>query len=449
MRPADSPCASLARPRPWSRTRGALFVAAAAAALGWPSASARPATAAVERAEPDRLDVDEAVVEAIEHNLSFLADAYEVPIARAELLTARLRLNPVLSFGADHLDLLGTGYNRINGAGPQEFFVRTDLFFLGGRKRQRRLASAETGVAVAELDLRDAVRRLVLEVQRACVEVQSAAATVELAVTNRELFRRIVALNEIRVRSGDLARVDLARAQIAELQAANELRKALSAQTIARNRLMLLLGRRPTAILVVKGALRTGEVPLALTELHDKALRVRPDLLALRSRQTLTQAEIRRQIAEGKIDVSVGIEARRQQGLAGTGNSLGVFFGIPLRLFDRNQGQIERARQQALQVERRRAAIEREIRVEVENAYVDYQTARDLLTSFEGGMLQKAEQVLATAEYAYMRGEASLIELIDAQRAFNDTRRTYNEARAAFARSLYVIDAVTGRGLPP
>lgn len=423
---------------------GAAVAGAPANALADGAARAEP------RVELERLGVDDAVAEAVAHNLELLAATYDVPIARAEVITARLRLNPVLSFGADHLDLLGTHYDAVNNAGPQEFFARTDILFRAGRKRARRLAAAKTGVAVAELWLRDAVRRLILDVQRACVDVQIGAAAVELAVVNRDLFRRVVALNERRVGAGDLARVDLTRAQIAEVQATNDLRRALGDLAIARHNLALLLGRPSTvAVFVVSDALRTDEAPQSLPELRALAIERRPDLRAARSTQLMTQQEIRRELAEGRVDVSVGVEVRRQQGLAGTGNSLGVFVGVPLRIFDRNQGEIERARQRAQQAERRRVAAERAIAVEVDNAYVEYRTARDQLGSFEGGVLQKAEQVLVTAEYAYRRGEASLIELIDAQRAFNETRHTYNEARAAFARALYTIDAVTGRSAPP
>lgn len=395
------------------------------------------------------MSVDQAVAEALEHNLVLLAERYRVPLARAELVTAKLRLNPVLSLGADHLDLLGTGYDKINNAGPQEFFLRTDVFFRAGRKRQRRIEVAEKGITVAELELHDAVRRVILDVQHACVAVQLADAAVELANQNLELFRRVVALNQTRVSSGDLAKVELTRAQIAELQANNELTQAQGARRIAHNNLALLLGRTSTGQeLRVIGEMRADRTPLVLGEIRQEALRMRPDFRAVRSEQALIQSDIRRQIAEGKVDVSVGLEVRRQQGLAGTGNSLGVFLGVPLRIFDRNQGEIERVRQQGKQVETRLSAAEQAIRVEVENAYIEYQTARDLLASFEGGMLQKAEQVVTTAEYAYRRGEASLIELLDAQRAFNETRRSYNQARASYARALYTIDAVTARKVP-
>lgn len=425
-----------------------------AAALGWPSdqASAAPPGADGPPVGPsavERMDVDAAVAEALRLNLQLLAQMHEVPLARAEVITARLRLNPTLSLGADHLDLLGTHYDNVNHAGPQEFFARTDVMIRGGRKRQRRIEVAEIGVAVAEQQLRDAARRLIRDVQCACVDVQYAAAAVQLAGTNRELYARVIALNELRVGTGDLARVDLTRAQIAELQARNELRQAQGAQQVAANNLALLLGRtRVAAAIFVTGEMRADAGAYALTDIRAQALRQRPDLQAARTELRFTESDIRRQIAEGKVDLSLGVEARRQQGLAGTGNSLGFFFVVPLRLFDRNQGQIERARQLAAQSEQRARAVEQSIRIEVENVHVDYEVARDLLRSFEGGMLAKAEQVLATAEYAYERGEAGLIELIDAQRAFNDTRRTYNEARAAYAKALYVIDAVTARETP-
>ncbi|HEY0133835.1 MAG TPA: TolC family protein [Nannocystis sp.] len=399
--------------------------------------------------ERNALSVEEAVQEALEHNLSLLAERYKVPMAQADQITARLRLNPVISFGADHLDILGTGYNDINKAGPQEFFARTDMFFLGGRKRLRRMKVADNAVTVAELELRNEVRRLILDVQLTCTSVQLAEAEAQLASENLELFRGLVKLNETRVAGGDLAKVELTRAQVAEMQASFDLRRAIAHRKTAQNNLGLLLGRTSTGREIqVLGDMREDKTPVVLNEIRSEALRMRPDFRALRAEQVRSSYDIRRQMAEGKIDASVGVEVRRQQGLAGTGNSMGVFVAVPIPMFNRNQGGVERARQENLAVQARIKAAEQGIRVELENAFIAYQTARDLLDSFETGLLQKAQQVLGTATYAYRRGDASLIELLDAQRAFNETRRSYNEARAAYANALYTIDAVTARRVP-
>ncbi|MCC7156758.1 MAG: TolC family protein, partial [Bryobacterales bacterium] len=63
----------------------------------------------------------------------------------------------------------------------------------------------------------------------------------------------------------------------------------------------------------------------------------------------------------------------------------------------------------------------------------------------EDTMLTKARDVRQITEFSYRRGEASLIEFLDAQRVYNDTIQTYNDARGEFARSLYVLDAATGK----
>ena len=80
------------------------------------------------------LTLDQAVNEALEQNLGLLAERYNISIADARIITARLRPNPILSIGGDHLDVLGTGYNTENAAGPAEYSVRTDFVFERGRE---------------------------------------------------------------------------------------------------------------------------------------------------------------------------------------------------------------------------------------------------------------------------------------------------------------------------
>jgi cobalt-zinc-cadmium efflux system outer membrane protein len=408
-----------------------------------------PAAAGAADLEHPGVTVEQAVQEALAHNLTLLAERYRVPISRADRITARLRLNPVFSFGADHLDVLGTHYSDKNRAGPQEFFVRTDIYILGGRKRAHRIAVADSEITVEEFVLWDAVRRLILDVQITCTAVQLAKAAAELAGENLALFRGLVALNETRVAGGDLAKVELARAQIAEMQASFDLQQSMARRRIAQNNLALLLGRAAAGREIdVLGEMRQDAAALELEQIRGEALRARPDFRALRVELQRSSLDIRRQIAEGKVDASIGVELRRQQGLAGTGNSMGVFVAVPLPVFNRNQGGVERARDEHLAVRARLRAAELGIGVELDNAYIAYETARELLAGFEGGLLKTAGQVLATANYAYRRGDASLVELLDAQRAFNETRRGYNEARAAYANALYTIDAVTARRIP-
>src|SRR5690242_9020646 len=86
--------------------------------------------------------LDQAINEAMDRNLNLLAARYDVTVADARMITARLRPNPVLSLSGDHFDWLGTGYNAQNNAGPVEYAARTDFLLERGRKREARIAVA-------------------------------------------------------------------------------------------------------------------------------------------------------------------------------------------------------------------------------------------------------------------------------------------------------------------
>ena len=149
-------------------------------------------------------------------------------------------------------------------------------------------------------------------------------------------------------------------------------------------------------------------------------------------------------LANGKADFVIGTEFTRQSAWGVSGNSMGFYFSTPIKLFNRNQGEIARAQREGTQAGARIHALEASIGAEVEKAYRQYTVSSELLTSVQNDMLARARSVRDTTEYSYRRGEASLIEFLDAQRAFNDAMQTYNEVRGNFARSLYLIDTVSG-----
>jgi cobalt-zinc-cadmium efflux system outer membrane protein len=391
------------------------------------------------------MTIQQAIAEAVDRNLSVLAEKYSVPIAEARTITAKLRPNPVLTVEGDHLNLLPPKYSSENMAGPPEYSIRTDFVFERGAKRQRRIDVAEAAVSTAQLQFLNTVRSVVLDVQSAFVDVLQAKADLALAQETLETFRQTVQINTSRVRSGDLAEVELIRTQVAELQFENTVAQARLKVDVGRARLRLLLGRTKSERLPdATGEFRREELATSLEGLRARALSSRPDYLALQRDVARSQAELRLQLAQGKVDYTVGTEYRRQQGLAGTGNSLGIFFSSNLPVFNRNQGEIERARQEQMQAEARVRALQAAIENDVETAYLQYATARQSLQRVEESMLSKATDVRQITERSYRRGGASFLDFLDAQRAYNDTVQIRNAALADFAKSLYAIDAATG-----
>jgi outer membrane protein, heavy metal efflux system len=427
----------------WDKRRAARR--ALAISLAGSVVCAGAASAQIRRAPalPAAITFDEAVREAIDHNLTLIAERYNVSIAQARLVTAGLRPNPVLTLNG----MFPTSNTLDHGVSPREQVVRTDFVFERGGKRERRVEAADEAKSVAELQLLDSMRTLVLDVQNACIDVAVAKQNLTLAQDSLDAFNAVVRVNTERVRTGDLAPVELSRSRLASLQFQNDVRVQESKLVVAQNRLKGLLGRGDSRPIEVASDLRRDAEPVDLDAIRERALAARPDLRALRAEQARTAADLRLQIAQGQVDYTVSGEVHRQFQPPLTdshGYVYGVYVGVPLPIFNRNQGEVARAGEEERQAAARVAAREAEVRRELEAAYQNYSAARDVVANIEGRMLDQAREVRSTTEYSYRRGEASLIEFLDAVRAFNDTIHGYNDARAEFARSLYSLDSLAG-----
>jgi outer membrane protein, heavy metal efflux system len=394
---------------------------------------------------PDTVTIAQAVQEAVDHNLGLLAERYNVGIADARIITAGLRPNPVFTAAVDNQDLFGTRYYEI--AGAPELNFRLDYTLERAHKRERRVEVSQQVREVAKLQLLNTTRQLVLDVQNAFVDVLAAKASLQLARDNLTAFQGIVEVNTTRVRVGDLAKVELVRSRVAALQFQNGVRQAESKLRVAANRLQSLLGRPSfSATFDVTGDLRRDPAALSAEELQRQALELRPDILALRRDEVRALAELKSQQAQAKVDYTVGTQYHQLYDV-GKSSALSLFFSAPLPVYSRNQGEIERARREQEQVRVRTRAQEAVVASEVRNAWVQYETSRDLLLSIERELLEQAQDVRNTMEYSYRRGEASLVEFLDAQRAFNDARQSLNDARADYARSLYLMDSISGKAV--
>lgn len=397
---------------------------------------------------PPVVTLEQAVQEAVNRNLNLLAERYNLSVAEARIVTARLRPNPVLTVGYDYGDWLRQGFTAENGGGPPEFTSRIDYPIERGRKRENRIAVAENLRSVAQLNLLNTTRQLIFDVTSAFVDVQAAKESVRLAQENLRAFNEIVSVNDTRVKAGDLAPVELMRSRVAALQFQNAERQAELRLRTAQNRLRTLLGRPLTTVLDVQGPIRREALDVPLETVEQQAFELRPDLQALVRDQARSLADLRLQIAQGKVDYSVGVQYHHQTGPA-RADAFGAFLAVPLPIYNRNQGEILRAQREGQQIEARIRSLRNDIGAEVQTAYDTYRTARAQLENIEKNLLPEATQVRDITQYSYRRGEASLLEFLDAQRAYNDTVQSFNDARADYARSLYLLDTVSGKVVNP
>lgn len=396
-------------------------------------------------AQPAPLSLEQALQEALTNNLDLAVQRYSASVAEARQITANLRPNPVLSVSGQTLNLLGARYSPDSPLGPNQLTIHTELPIERGHKREERVAVAKQEKSLAELGVREMMRQVLFNVQSAFVDVQQAGENLKLAQENLQKLEGVVAINEVRMKSGDLSRVELERSQVAALQFRVNVQQAQLQLDQAKAQLQLLLGRKqPAATLEIAGSLRNDALTQSRAELAQLAVTRRPDYLFAQQSQARSSADLRLQLANGKMDYTVGTDYNYQRAYAFGGSSLSFSLSMPLPVFNKNQGEILRARREIEQGGARLEALRTNINSEVDKAWRQYTVARQLLTSVETGILTKARSVRDTTEYSYRRGEASLIEFLDAQRAFNDAMQTFNDARASYARSLFLLDTVSG-----
>jgi cobalt-zinc-cadmium efflux system outer membrane protein len=393
------------------------------------------------------LSIAEAVDESLQRNAALQAQRTSLTIADAAIVTAGLRPNPVVSGDADHLDLLGTGFDDTNNAGPPEYGIRIDFPIERGKKRDLRLDVAQRGRDLAAAQLADTVRRLKIDVLVASIDVLEAKAKLALARENLETFQQLVDLNQRRLTSGAIAPLEATRSRVAMLQYRSNVRTAELALTQARLRLLPLVGAKPgDSPIDIDDALmaRPPETPPALSDLQAMARAKRPDVMAARAEQARSQADLRLQIGQSKIDYSVGTEYRRQQGIAGKGNMLGFFVSAPLPVFNRNQGEIARAEADQERTRQAAAAVDIDVNTEVASAFREFESSRRLLLEIEQDLLEPARSARSGTAYTYQAGATSLLDVLDAQRAFNDTMDSYYTAQAAYRRAEAKLALVSG-----
>ena len=402
-------------------------------------------SAHAQRDQPQPVTLQQAVAEAVDKNLSVLAEEYSVPVAQARIITARLRPNPILSIEGDHLNLLPPRYNSENMAGPPEYSIRTDFVFERGAKRQRRIDVAEAAVSTAELQFLNTIRSVVLDVQSAYVELLQAKADLALAEKRWRCSTRLFRSTPAACGAATWPKWNSSARRWRSCSLKTRSRRPASESRPAAPDCRYCSGAHGPRGLPMPPANCAATIWssrwMSCANAHSRSGPIISPCGAMpRDRRPSYGCSWRR---EKWITPSAPNTAASRASPAGETPSA-FFFSSNLPVFNRNQGEIQRARQEEAQAEARIRAMQATIENEVETACLQYRTARESLHRVEGKMLAKATDVRQITERAYRRGAATFLDFLDAQKAYIDTVQLRNTAWADFAKSLYTIDAATG-----
>jgi cobalt-zinc-cadmium efflux system outer membrane protein len=398
--------------------------------------------------------LDDTINMLIRQNLDILAMQYEIPMADADVLTASLRANPV--FYADSQLVPYGRYSRASPGGQTQYDVNITHPLDLNHKRQMRTEVARAAKRTIEAQFQDAVRQQIDNLYTAFVDVAAA----ELTLTfSRNYLTGITALLKVNQDLFDKKQISedpvfAVRAQVEQAQLqVRESEQAVSrtTRTLAR---MLNIAREQALSIRIKDSLRSDQsLPKKEEELVQIAMESRPDLVAFRLGLQRATSEVRLAQKERLSDFFLlyqpyTLQDNRPFGLKSpTSWALGIT--APMPVYNRNQGNIERAKINVTQTQVQLDSLQRQIQDEVAEAVREFELSLEAMLEIEREVLPASRRVRDAARLRYLGGQTSVLEFLDAQKDFNERVRDYRDSLVRHRRAMLDLNTAVGTRLLP
>jgi cobalt-zinc-cadmium efflux system outer membrane protein len=380
-------------------------------------------------------------------NPTLKAAQLSIDESRAAEITAYLRPNPDFSVSAD-----GTQLTRYEGvyrpfAGTQ---ISPALSYLHERqnKRELRLDQARESTTIAESTYLDQERNLVFNLRSAFVQVLQAKAVLQNAQQNLEYWDHELDVNRTRFNAGDLAEVDLNRLELQRVQFESDYETAyVNLRTSKIQLLMLLNDRTPIERFDVTGPFDFSEELKPLEEYRNVALAARPDLKVAVQNVELAKITYKLTVANGSTDPTYSAWWTHNPSFNNPYdyNTVGASVSIPLRIFDRNQGEKARTQVDIGRNERLRDSSEAQVFNDVDSAYWTLVQNINLLKPYKSKYLPLATDVRDKVSFSFHNGGASLLDFLDAEKAYRDTRLAYLNLIGSYLTAAAQMNMAAGR----
>jgi cobalt-zinc-cadmium efflux system outer membrane protein len=361
--------------------------------------------------------------------------------ARAQEVTAFLRPNPGITATLDQLDpFTPNPYRPIGNTLP---LVSANYLHERQHKRELRQESAQKTTGLVETQLADQQRTLLFNLRNAFVQVLQQKAVLALARENLSYYDQVLRVGRDRKQAGDIAQVDLDRLELQRVQYETDLQSATVNVRTAKIQLLTLLNdRTPVEQFDVAGPYDFAEQRSTLEEVRAAALATRPDLKATMQAVDKAKTDHRLAIANGSSDPTFGVDVGRNPPIPAY---FGVSVTVPLRIFDRNQGEKARTQLDIGRNERLQAATEAQIFSDVDSSYAQLNNSLTLLRLYQATYLQQAVRVRETVSFSYQNGGASLLDFLQAQHDYRSIQLNYLNLVGAYLTSANQLNLAVGR----
>jgi cobalt-zinc-cadmium efflux system outer membrane protein len=393
------------------------------------------------------ITLEEAMNRALENNPSIKAARTQAYQSKALEITAALRPNPVLSWDSQYVPIFSPGLFSTNTLDNlQQFDIGAGYLIERGGKRLRRLDAARDQTHVTEAQIADLDRALRFNVAQQFVNALLAESNLELALVDLKSFQETVRINEDRFKSGDISKNDYLIIKVQLLQFQNDVNSARLAKIQALTNLRQLIGYDGVGRdYAIEGKLEYVPVTGGVDDLSALALRERPDLRASQLGTKAAESQVSLAKANGKQDLNVSFDYSH----VSQSNTGSIFFSIPLPIFNRNQGEIERTKFAQSQAQLTAKATEEAVLTDVRNAFEQIKSNEEIVRLYESGYLKDSNDSREISEFAYRQGAVALLDFLDAERTYRTMQLAYRQSLANYMLSLEQLRQATGtRSLP-
>ena len=379
------------------------------------------------------------------------SDQSNVDEMKAEEITAYLRPNPDFTLSADGTQIMPhEGYWRPT-SGTQ---VQPNFSYLHERdhKRELRLQSAKEGTQIATSQHEDLDRNMIFVLRSAFVQTLEAKAVLELAKADMEYYDKIISISQDRFKAGDLAQIDLDRIELLRVQYESEIQTAIVNLRTAKIALLQLLDdRTPVDQFDVTGPFDFSSDMKPLTDFEQAALDARPDLRAAIQGIEQSKTNHKLAISNGSTDPTFGVWYTYNPSFYNpyAQQTLGLSVNIPLRIFDRNQGEKQRT---LIDIDRNQQltdAARAQVFSDVDSAYEQVRSNIALLVPYHDKYKDQATRVRDTVTFSYQHGGASLMDFLNAQSDYRVVQLAYLQLVGAYLTAASQVNLAVGREVIP
>jgi cobalt-zinc-cadmium efflux system outer membrane protein len=384
-------------------------------------------------------------------NPTLLADKLSVDESKAQEITAYLRPNPDFTLLADGTQIAPQKNVWRPFAGT---FESPSLSYLHERqhKRELRLESAKKATGIAASTHADLERTLLFNLRSAFVSTLQAKAFLQLAKDNLAYYDHVLEISSNRFHAGDIAQIDLDRLELQRVQYESDVQTAeVNLRTAKIQLLTLLNDRTPIEQFDVAGPFDFSGQLMPREEFRKIALDTRPDLKAAVEAVDKAQTDHKLAVANGSTDPTLSAwytHNSSNNNPFGT-NTLGISVAIPLRIFDRNQGEKLRTKLDVTRNERLRDATEAAVLSDVDSGYATLNSTLILLRPYKDKYLQQSVRVRDTVYFSYQQGGASLLDFLNAESEYRSIQLNYTNLIGSYLTAAAQLDLAVGREINP